>query len=162
MSSTVVLATSALSAALYLVAIAMFAVLHRRVPEANWVSDAVSNYAVGPSASFFRRYSHVSTTAAALLAIQFVLWRSPAIPRVAVICMVLTPFLRIGVTLVPTDGPGAAPSARGRLHLVLAIASFAASYTAISNASPTLAAAASPWLAAILSGIYGVATLALT
>lgn len=161
MTPTAILALCAPSAALYVIAIALFVRLHRRVPEVDWLCDAVSNYGVSPAAGLFRAYSHVSTLAATLLAVQFALSSAPGIPRAAVVAMVLTPLLRVGVTLVPTDLPGVATSARGRLHLVFAIATFAASYTAIANATPVLAAAAPGWLAAILSGLYIVATLAL-
>lgn len=161
MTSPVILVLSVLSAALYVLAIALFGLLHRRVPEASWLRDAVSDYGVGPAAGLFRGYGHVGTAAAALLAIQFALSSAPGIPRAAVVAMILTPLLRMGVTLVPTDPPGAGTSARGRLHLVFAIATFAATYTAIANATSVLAAAAQGGLAVILSGLYAVATLAL-
>lgn len=142
----------ALSAMLYMVAIAMFASLHRRAPETSWVRDAVSDYGVGPAARYFRIYGHVGTLAAALLATQFALSKSPEIPRVAVVSMFLLFAFRIGVFVVPTDKPDAPASTAGRVHLLFAIASFAATYTAIANASPALATAAPAWLSAIMSG----------
>lgn len=161
MKPTIVFTLSALSAALYAVAIAIFADLHRRAPETGWVREPVSNYAVGSAGRCFRVYGYAGTVAAALLAIQFAMSTAPDIPRVSVVCLILAVVFRIGVVLVPTDKPDAPVSSRGRLHLLFAIANFAASYTAIANATPVMAASAPAWLAATLSGIRVAAMYAL-
>lgn len=57
---------------------------------------------------------------------------------------------RLGVALVPTDLEGQPRTAAGRLHLVLAVLSFALLYTAIDNATPLMTARAGGVIAAAL------------
>src|SRR5690625_1482275 len=124
MKPSIIFTLSALSAVLYVVAIAIFAILHRRAPETSWVSDPVSNYAVGSAGGYFRAYGHIGTIASVLLAIQFAMSSSPEIPIMSVVFMFLMVVFRIGVVLVPTDKPGEPVSRRGLLHLLFAVANF--------------------------------------
>ena len=126
------------SATRYLVAIAQLIHLHSADRAVHWVRDPVSNYGVGPAARLFRRYAHIGTVAAGLMAIAFFSSSSPAFPPAVFVSLGILVLARLGVVAVPTDAKGAAPSARGRLHLVLAIALIAATYNVVASATPLL------------------------
>jgi hypothetical protein len=117
----------------------MFFRLHAVDRSVDWVRDPVSHYAVGPRGRLFRTYGNVGTAAAALLACQIFFSRGPALPDIVLASLLLMVAARIGVIAIPTDAKGQASTRRGRIHLVLAIVSFAATYTAIANATPPLA-----------------------
>jgi len=151
MALLMTLALPALSGTLYVIALVMFANLHQRASDTNWLRDPVSNYGVSRARAYFRIYGHVGTAAAVLLAIQFALTTTAKIQRVAVVCMGLLLLLRVGVIHVPTDRPGMAKSTMGRVHLLFAIATFAVTYIAVASATPALDAVAPAWLAVVLS-----------
>jgi len=156
-----VLTLAAVSGLLYVVAVIMFFALHLREPAVNWFRDPVSMYALGPGGRYFRIYAHVGTAAAGLLAGVFAISKSPTIPSVATVSMLLLLAFRLGVVLVPTDKQGSPRTSTGRLHLLFAVATFAATYTAIANASPILSAHSSVHLSAVLSWLQVTAMLSL-
>lgn len=134
-------------AGLYLLALVLFCALHASDRDVHWLSDPVSNYAVGPSGGLFRFYGHLGTVGAALLGILMARSVAPAFPSSVIASMAGVVLARIAVVLVPTDPKGQAPTRRGRLHLLLAIALFTLTWMAISDATPVLAASAwAPWL----------------
>lgn len=127
------------SALLYLVALAMFLRLHVRDRSVDWVRDPVSYYGIGKVPRYFRVYGHIGTAGAALLTIQFFTATAPAFPVTVLLSMALLILFRVGVFAVPADSRNQPASLSGRIHLLFAIAAFAATYTAIANATPYFA-----------------------
>lgn len=129
---------------LYVAALAMFASLHWLDRSVHWLHDPVSQYITGKHAALFRWYGHIGTAAALLLTIQLFRAAFPVFAPRVLVSMVLLVVFRIGVVLVLTDAKHARTTAKGRLHLLLAIATFAAAYTAIASATPAFATAPGP------------------
>ncbi|MFT3720001.1 DUF998 domain-containing protein [Pseudorhodoferax sp.] len=149
------------SAVLYAVAIVMLACLHGQDRGVHWASDPVSNHALGAWRGVFNMYGYIGTAGALLLLAQFASDRSTQLPAVVPIAMVVLVVSRVLVLWVPTDQPGESTRS-GKLHLVFAIASFAAAYTAIANATAALAHGAPAWLAAGLASVRWLAMVSLT
>ncbi|PAT33715.1 DUF998 domain-containing protein [Vandammella animalimorsus] len=146
---------SGLCCALYLTALLLFAALHRLDRSVHWLHDPVSQYIRGPYATLFRWYGHIGTAAALLLTIELFHASAPIFAPKVVISMALLVVLRVGVVLIPTDPKHAPATAKGRLHLALAIATFAATYTAIASATPAFALdAATPLVLSLIAMRY--------
>lgn len=153
---------AALCTTLYLTALGLFAAMHRLDRSVHWLHDPVSQYITGPHATLFRWYGHIGTAAALLLTILLFQSAAPVFAPKVLLSMALLVLFRIGVVFVPTDARHAPATARGRLHLLLAIATFAAAYTAIASATPAFAADTATPLALFLIAMRYVALASLS
>ena len=154
---------SVFSILFYLIALLMFFRVHALDPSVSIIRDPVSNYGVGKTAVFFRRYGYWGTVAAACLAVSFLMSHSPVFPNEVLIGMVLLPILRIGVIGFKTDiqvESLAHSSAEGQWRVVFAIVWVGAMYTVITNATP-LMVSDSDWLLAGLSILKNTAKFSL-
>lgn len=143
--------------ALYLIGLVMFIILHRLDRRVHILHDAVSLYAQGTHGAWFRVYGHIGTLAALLFTLQ----TASVFPARVTIAMSLLIIFRLGVVWVPTDAKDAPASLQGRLHLLLAIATFAATYTAITNATDAFLSQMNTPMAFYLNVLRDVAMLAL-
>lgn len=148
-------------AALYLITLMMFVILHRLDRTVDIRRDPVSLYARGTHAAFFRVYGYIGTLAALLLTVQLYRAVAPLFPPRVIVSMVLLIAFRLGVVWIPTDAKHARTSTAGRLHLLLAVATFSATYTAIAAATPVFADKLLPLLVLYLNVMRYVAMFAL-
>lgn len=133
--------TAAGAALLYALALILLAVLHAR-DRRSPLHTAVSDYATGPQRGLFAAYGLAGTVAAGLLASA--IWITPQMPRQAALWLAATVPVRLMLMAAPTDAPDRPATARGRVHLLLAIAGFALVYTAIRRTTPAALELAGP------------------
>ena len=123
------------AAALFVCRLALFLAVHLFPGGIHPVEDTVSDYAASANA-LTRALSRLSAWAAALAwaALGFGLLTDggPSAPRTTVGIWFLALALVLAIMpWVPTDGPSAAKTLRGRVHLLLAVAWFTISYSTI-------------------------------
>lgn len=160
---TTVLGTGALIAFLMYAGIQV--VLHRGPTPYSPIRNAVSDYGVGPTAGLFRASGIANLVGAALLAGALAV-TGPGWSWSPVLLLLAVAACRVGVVLFPTDLPGERRTTSGVLHMVFAIAQFAAARQVVADHHHEVAAAfqAPAWLAqalAVLSPIVTVSLVAL-
>ncbi|BCY06993.1 DUF998 domain-containing protein [Actinoplanes sp. L3-i22] len=123
-----------IAAVLLLAYFAIFVALHVRRTEYDLVRDAVSDYGVGPTAGLFRLAVIANSLGVLALtgALADGLGQGP-FAAVDYMFLLLIPVTRLAMALFPTDLEGSRPTMTGRIHLVLAIASFTFVYLAIAD-----------------------------
>lgn len=125
---------AAAAAALFAVRLVLFGLLHLRPGGIDPVRHTVSDYARADSATTRRTATAASRVAAAAWAVLGAAVLSlPSGPRsvpLGLWLLALAAVLAV-MPLVPTDGPDAATTPLGRLHMVLAIAWFSIAYSTI-------------------------------
>jgi hypothetical protein len=121
---------------LYVANASLFVALHVRATGYSPVRHAMSDYGVGPSRRLFSIYAGVGSAGAVALAAA--LWVAPRPPTPPWLLAVLLAMVagRIGLALFPTDLEGRKLTLVGLLHYACAVASFAAAYVFIRNATP--------------------------
>lgn len=129
------------------------------------VRDTVSDYATSTSAVTRRLSTTASWVAAAawaILGIGILTDAQLGTPRVdaGVWLLVLAGVLAL-MPAVPTDGPGAKTTTRGRPHMLLAIGRFAVSYATIGPLARLFDAAGSPGFGSTLHVLDVIAAVAL-
>ncbi|MFI1987708.1 DUF998 domain-containing protein [Actinoplanes sp. NPDC020271] len=132
MSGTLLAAVAALLLLVYLV---VFVVLHVRPTGYRPVRNAVSDYGVGPAAGLFR--IAVVANSLGILALTGALADQP-IPTVDFVFLLLIPVTRLALALFPTDLEGERPTVNGRIHLLLAVASFTFVYLVVADLTSPL------------------------
>ncbi len=121
------------AASLLLVQLGAFAVLHVR-GRYSPVSQAVSDFGVGPTRRLFAAYGLIGGLGA--LALAAATFADGRFPLRASVCLLLLALIRPGVLAFPTDLEGTPLTRTGRLHYAFAIASFALLYMAIDVLHP--------------------------
>lgn len=136
------------AALLLLVYLAIFAALHLTYTGYSAIRNAVSDYGVGRTAGQFR--VAVIANSLGILALTGALagefGRRPVATADYVI-LLLIPVTRLAMAFFPTDVPGERVTTIGRIHLLLAIASFTFVYLSVANLTP--------YLSDIASGVTG-------
>ena len=126
-----------LTLGLYAVNLVLLLAFHVVDRQYSPVSNAVSDYGVGPTARLFQIYATVGTFAALGLAWMF--WHStPALPPAITYTLLAMAAARVGVAVFPTDLPGTPKTLTGRVHLLAAILTFTFAYMTIAKATPLL------------------------
>lgn len=153
------------AAILFACRLLLFAALHVWPGGIDTVRDTVSDYATSTSAVTRRLSTTASWVAAAawaVLGIGILTDAQLGTPRVAVgvWLLVLAGVLAV-MPAVPTDGPGAKATARGRLHMLLAIGWFAISYATIGPLARLLDATGSLGFGSTLHVLDIIAAIAL-
>jgi hypothetical membrane protein len=120
---------------LLLVYLVIFVALHFQRTGYSPVRNAVSDYGVGRTASRFRMAAIANGLG--ILALTGALADQP-FPTEDFVFLLLIPVTRLALAFFPTDLEGERPTAAGRIHLVLAIASFTFVYLAIANLTAPL------------------------
>ena len=151
-------ALAAATALLYAANPLLLAAIQARNPQHDPVRDPVSDYGVGTARPLFQAYGTAGTLAAALLALLF--WQA-GLSSFLLLTLTGAVATRVGVVLVPTDLEGAPRTRTGRLHMLLAVASFTLYYMAIDSATPLLAAQATSELAGALHALRTAVTAGL-
>jgi len=108
--------------------LAFFIALHFYAKEYSFVSNAVSDYAVGKSSTLFLAYLVASMLAYMFLAIS-IYYSGFNIFSIESFALLLTIFvLRIGLSIFKTDLEGQKLTKQGLLHYIFAVLSFTALY----------------------------------
>jgi hypothetical protein len=140
----VALLTGLLAAASFaatLAYLAMMLILHVLPTGYSPIRHAVSDYGVGRYEPLFTVALYVSSVG--VLTLAFALLRGVGSPPLAtrdLVCLLLIPLARIGMTLFPTSLEGQRISRAGLLHYACAVAAFTLTYLAISGMTPALRA----------------------
>ena len=137
---------SALAAVIQAAVLSMLIALHVLQPRYSPLSNAVSDYGIGPTAGIFRLYLWLGIGAIVLLAGLTHAVTHPAFPAAVPLCLALLVPARLGIMAFPTDPAGRQLSRTGMLHYLFAIAGFALVYMTIDKATPVLVAAPEPAL----------------
>lgn len=156
-----VLITAGLSLLAYGAAVVMFVLLHLRDPDNNIRSDAVSDYANGRAARLFLIYGIAGAIGAALLSVAILLHPGQPFPNRVPVLLMGSAILRIGVLRYPTDPGGVARTRQGKLHLALAVGTFALIYMVVAGGTPTAVRLFGPALAGVLTALSWIAALSL-
>lgn len=126
-----------LTSGLYAVNLILLLAFHVLNRQYSPVSNAVSDYGVGPTARLFQIYVTVGTFAA--LGLAWVVWHArPALPSAVTYTLLAMAAARVGVGVFPTDLPGTPKTLTGRLHLLAAVLTFTFAYMTIAKATPLL------------------------
>ncbi|WP_018631330.1 DUF998 domain-containing protein [Neomegalonema perideroedes] len=147
-----------LAGAAYLAQLALFARLHLRGGR-DPVSEAVSDYGVGPSRRLFALYGAAGIAAAAVLA--GALLADGRFPAQGWLYLLAMAALRLGVLAFPTDLEGERLTRSGKAHYLFAVASFALAYMAVDALSPSAASLAAAWARPVLNGLGWVVAASL-
>jgi hypothetical protein len=122
------------TAALFVVRLIMFVVLHLVHSDYNIINHAVSDYAVGRTRWLSRAMSWVTALAWASLAVGVVVdfphWSDE---RGVVVCLVILVVIFVVLPFFPTDIEGESRTTIGLIHYLGAIAWFALSYGIMGN-----------------------------
>lgn len=116
---------------------ALQARLHLATTGYSPVHNAVSDYGVGGTRRTFRMAAVANGVALVALADAMIAHGTPLV-SLPVELLVVAFIARIVVAVVPTDLPGARPTATGRVHLAAAVAQFAALHTFLADESAGL------------------------
>lgn len=122
-----------LAAGFFLAQLGAFGLLHVR-GRYSPVSQAVSDYGVGPTRRLFTLYGLIGSTGVLVLAAATV--ADGGFPLRASVYLVLLALVRLGVLVFPTDLEGMPLTRAGKLHYAFAITSFALLYMAIDVLHP--------------------------
>ncbi|BCJ45826.1 membrane protein [Actinoplanes ianthinogenes] len=128
-----------LAVVLLLVYLAIFVLMHLRPTGYSVVRNAVSDYGVGPTAGLFR--VAVVANSLGILALTGALagaFGSGPFSTADYVILLLIPVTRLAMGFFPTDVPGERVTTTGRIHLLLAIASFTFVYLSVANLTPYL------------------------
>jgi hypothetical membrane protein len=143
-----------LAVLLLLTYLAVFVALHVRDTGFSVIRNAVSDYGTGPTAALFRVAA--VTNGLGVLALTGALaaefGRGPFSTGDYVI-LLLIPVTRLALALFPTDAPGSPVTWTGRIHLLLAIASFTFVYLSVANLTPFLSDITAQATGAVLVGL---------
>lgn len=134
----------------YLLALVLFAALHRVEPQRSPIRAAVSDYGTGRAAPLFRIYGAAGIVGAAALCRA--MWDYPGAPfaPAAAWCLAALAVLRLGVFAFRADEGSLGHTRRGLVHLAFAVATFTLAYEVVSLGGPTaLALTAGPLHAAL-------------
>lgn len=153
------------STVLFLCRLALFLLLHLVPGGIHPVRDAVSDYAASAS-GVTRRLSRLSAWAAALgwAALGFGLLSDVGLgaPRSTMgIWLLVLALVLVVMPWVPTDGPGAAKTLRGRVHLLLAVGWFTISYSTIAPQARLLEAQGMAGVGTGLQVLHVIAAISL-
>ncbi|KUL26680.1 DUF998 domain-containing protein [Actinoplanes awajinensis] len=124
---------------LLLAYLAIFVALHLRGTGYHLIRNAVSDYGVGRTAGQFRAAVLANSLGILALtgALAVELGRDPLSTGDYVI-LLLIPATRLALAFFPTDVEGTPVTATGRIHLLLAVASFTFVYLSVANLTPPL------------------------
>lgn len=150
-----------LAAALLLVYLAIFVAVHFQRTGYSVLRNAVSDYGVGPTAGLFR--IAVIANGLGILALTGALADAfgDGLPTADYVFLLLIPVTRLAMAFVPTDLESAGTTVTGRVHMVLAIASFTFVYLAIADLTSPLGHFASDALRVFLLVLRWLAALGL-
>jgi hypothetical protein len=111
----------------------LFITLHFYNKEYSITRNAVSDYAVGKSATLFLIYIIISMLAYALLALSIYSSNFKLYSINSLVLLILIIIFRIGLSIFKTDIEGQKLTRNGILHYIFAILSFAALYTFVDS-----------------------------
>ncbi|GAA4600735.1 putative membrane protein [Actinoplanes octamycinicus] len=147
---------------LLLVYLAIFVALHLRGTGYSPVRNAVSDYGVGRTATQFR--VAIVANSLGILALTGALaagfGRDPFRTADYVI-LLLIPVTRLAMAFFPTDVPGQPVTVTGRIHLLLAIASFTFVYLSVADLTPHLSDLTATSTASVLLALRWLAAAGL-
>jgi uncharacterized protein DUF998 len=114
-------------------------VLHLLPTGYNPIHDAVSDYAIGRYRALFWVFTTSGAVSGLALAIALARSSHPSKPTLTVVMLLLSAAARVLIPLFPTDQAGSRfQTAKGTIHMVLAVAIFASIAVAASSLGGTL------------------------
>jgi hypothetical protein len=122
----------------YLIVVALFFVFHFVDRNLSPVTNAVSEYGIGGTASLFVVYGLVGSLGALLLGVATLTTSAATFPTQVPLYLVLLAAVRLGVLRFHTDIRGEKKTKEGRFHFIFAIATFALTYMTVAAAQPTV------------------------
>jgi hypothetical protein len=151
-----------IAVALLIVYFAILGALHVRDTGYSAIRNAVSDYGVGRTAGRFR--IAVIANSLGILALTGALsaeFGEDTFVTADYVFLLLIPVTRLAMVFFPTDLDGARSTWAGRIHLVLAIASFTFVYLAIADLTAPLSDSAARALAVLLIVLRWTAAIGL-
>lgn len=161
MPSAILSIVALLAVIAYTLSVCLFFVLHMAPSPYTFMSHAVSDYGIGPTARLFQLYAGLGTIGAVALTILFVFSHHPVFPMLVPLGMVLMVLSRLGVARFPTDLEGQPRTQHGTLHYVFAILTFTWAYTTIANATPRFVESTMSSVIPVFRLLHTLATVAL-
>lgn len=152
-----------LASVLFLVRLLLLIALHVRPGGVHPLRDAVSDYAASARAGTRRLASVASWSAAAawaVLGLAVLLGTGGGHTGLGISLLALAIVLAL-MPMVPTDGPDAETTLRGRIHLLFAVAWFALAYSTISLETRLLEETTGHRAPVLLGPVHVVAAISL-